>query len=92
MEDEMIKKPKFNEGDKVWFFAFGLDSVGIVKEVIWNAAHDSWQYRIEDVPAIISEERMRPAELLAQLVHKARLEITRKEFGDEGVIESLNPA
>ena len=86
-ENEMIKKPKFNEGDRVWYFAFGLDSVGIVKEVIWNAGHNSWQYRIEDLPAIVSEERMRPAELLDRLVHEARLDITRREFGEETVKE-----
>ena len=80
--NEMIKKPLFNEGDNVWFFAFGLDSVGVVKEVIWNAAHNSWQYRIEDVPAIVSEERMRPADLLTERLRQARIEITQKEFGD----------
>ena len=82
-ERKLIEQPRFNEGDRVWYFAFGLDSVGIVKEVLWNAAHNSWQYRIEDVPAIVSEERMRPAELLERLVREARQEITRKEFGDK---------
>ena len=76
-----VEKPRFREGEKVWYCGYGVEGVGKIKEILWNDREEPWEYRIEDTPFTIPEKLVRPEALFNEKMRAARRKMIEDEFG-----------
>lgn len=81
MEEIMTPKPKFRDGEYVWYCGYGMEGIGKIKEILWNDRPEPWEYRIEDTPFTIPEKLIRPKALLDEKMTAARKQVIEEEFG-----------
>lgn len=81
MEENMTPKPKFRDGEYVWYCGYGMEGIGKIKEILWNDRPEPWEYRIEDTPFTIPEKLIRPKALLDEKMTAARKQAIEEEFG-----------
>lgn len=77
----MTPKPKFRDGEYVWYCGYGMEGIGKIKEILWNDRPEPWEYRIEDTPFTIPEKLIRPKALLDEKMTAARKQAIEEEFG-----------